>query len=81
MSATRGLDPQGSPQVPVGVFPAGGCVRARGMPAILLLVLLLAPLVAGCASGGARSDGIPSVDAPFTLTALDVGQATFLFHC
>jgi competence protein ComEC len=44
------------------------------MPALLLLVVLLVPLLAGCAPGSARSDGIPSADAPFTLTALDVGQ-------
>lgn len=44
------------------------------MPALLLLVVLLAPLLAGCVPGGARSGGVPSADAPFTLTALDVGQ-------
>jgi competence protein ComEC len=44
------------------------------MPALLLLVLLLVPLLAGCVPGGARSDGVPTADAPFTLTALDVGQ-------
>lgn len=43
------------------------------MPALLLVVLLV-PLLAGCMPGGARSDGVPSADAPFTLTALDVGQ-------
>jgi competence protein ComEC len=41
---------------------------------ILLLVVLLVPLLAGCLPGGARSDGVPSADAPFTLTAMDVGQ-------
>ena len=44
------------------------------MPAILLLVVLLVPLLAGCVPSGARSDGAPTADAPFTLTALDVGQ-------
>jgi competence protein ComEC len=44
------------------------------MPALLLLVLLLVSLLAGCVPGSARSDGVPSADAPFTLTALDVGQ-------
>jgi competence protein ComEC len=44
------------------------------MPVILLLVVLLAPLVAGCVPAVARSDGVPTADAPFTLTALDVGQ-------
>lgn len=44
------------------------------MPAILLLVVLLVSLLAGCVPGGARSDGVPTADAPFTLTALDVGQ-------
>lgn len=44
------------------------------MPALLLLVVLLAPLLAGCVPGGARSVGVPTADAPFTLTALDVGQ-------
>ena len=51
------------------------------MPALQLLVALLVPLLAGCVPGGARNDGVPSADAPFTLTALDVGQATFLFRC
>jgi hypothetical protein len=50
------------------------------MPALLLLVLLLIPLLAGCVPGGARSDGVPTADAPFTLTALDVGQPTFRFR-
>jgi hypothetical protein len=48
---------------------------------ILLLVILLVPLLAGCVPGGARSDGIPSPDAPFILTALDVGQSTCPFRC
>jgi hypothetical protein len=50
------------------------------MPALLLLVLLLAPLFAGCVPGSGRSVGFPSADAPFTLTALDVGQSTCLFR-
>jgi len=50
------------------------------MPAIPLLVILLTPLLAGCVPAGARSDGIPTADAPFTLTALDVGQSTCLFR-
>jgi competence protein ComEC len=41
---------------------------------ILLLVVLLVPLLAGCVPGGVRSGGAPTADAPFTLTALDVGQ-------
>ena len=48
---------------------------------ILLLVVLLVPLLAGCMPGGARSGGVPTADAPFTLTALDVGQSTFPFRC
>ena len=51
------------------------------MPALLLLVVLLVPLLAGCGLGGGRSDGVPSADAPFTLTALDVGQSTFRSRC
>jgi hypothetical protein len=50
------------------------------MPAILLLAVLLVPLLAGCMQSGARSDGVPTADAPFTLTALDVGQPTFRFR-
>lgn len=50
------------------------------MSAFLTLVLL-APLLAGCGPGGARSDGASTADAPFTLTALDVGQVTALFRC
>jgi competence protein ComEC len=45
---------------------------------ILLLAILLVPLLAGCVPGGTRSDGVPSADAPFTLTALDVGQGDAL---
>lgn len=43
------------------------------MPA-LLLVLVLLPT--GCVPGAGRgaSDGAPTADAPFTLTALDVDQ-------
>ncbi len=48
------------------------------MPALLLLVVLLVPLLAGCVPGGARSDGVPTADAPFTLVALDVGQGDAL---
>jgi hypothetical protein len=55
-------------------------VQASGMPALLLLALI-APLLAGCVPGGVRSDGVPTVDAPFTLVALDVGQAMFRFRC
>jgi len=44
------------------------------MPALLLVLVLL---LAGCVPAGSRSDGVPTVDAPFTLTALDVGQPTF----
>jgi competence protein ComEC len=44
------------------------------MPALLLLVVLLSSLLVGCVPGGARSDGVRTPDAPFTLTALDVGQ-------
>ena len=49
------------------------------MPALLLVVLLV-PLLAGCVPSGARSGGVPTADAPFTLTALDVGQSTFPFR-
>jgi hypothetical protein len=51
------------------------------MPALVLLVVLLASLLAGCGLGSARTDGIPTADAPFTLTALDVGHPTFLIRC
>jgi len=37
-------------------------------------VLILVLLLAGCVPGRAAPDGAPTVDAPFTLTALDVGQ-------
>jgi hypothetical protein len=50
------------------------------MAPILLLIILLAPLLFGCVPGSARSDGIPSAYAPFTLTALDVGQSMFRFR-
>jgi hypothetical protein len=49
------------------------------MPALLLLALLV-PLLAGCVPGGARSDGVPTADAPFTLVALDVGQPIIRFR-
>jgi hypothetical protein len=45
----------------------------------LVLVLLLVGCAPG-AAGGAR-DGVPTAEAPFTLTVLDVGQPTFLFRC
>jgi hypothetical protein len=48
------------------------------MPALLLVLVLL---LAGCVPGGSRSDGIPTTDAPFSLTALDVGHTTFSFRC
>jgi competence protein ComEC len=48
------------------------------MPAFLLLAILLTQLLAGCMPGSARSDGVPTADAPFTLTALDVGQGDAL---
>jgi len=43
------------------------------MPAVLLLFVLL---LAGCVPGAGRAaaGGAPTADAPFTLTALDVGQ-------
>lgn len=41
------------------------------MPALLFALILL---LAGCVPGRAGSGGVPTVDAPFTLTALDVGQ-------
>jgi len=43
-------------------------------------LLILALLLTGCVPGAGRdaSDGIPSADAPFTLTALDVGQGDAL---
>jgi hypothetical protein len=49
------------------------------MPALLLILVLL---LAGCVPGAGRaaSDGVPMADAPFTLTALDVGQPTFSFR-
>jgi len=49
------------------------------MPAMLLLFVLL---LAGCVPGAGRAaaGGAPTADAPFTLTALDVGQPTFLFR-
>jgi hypothetical protein len=55
------------------------CGRVRGVPALLLVLVLL---LAGWAPGAGRGahDGAPTADAPFTLTALDVGQPTFLFR-
>lgn len=49
-------------------------MHARRMPAFLLLVVFLATLLAGCGPGGTRGDGVRTAEAPFTLTALDVGQ-------
>jgi competence protein ComEC len=43
-----------------------------------VLLLVLALLLAGCVPGRAASDGVPTPDAPFTLTALDVGQGDAL---
>jgi hypothetical protein len=43
------------------------------MPAFLTVLVLL---LAGCIPGPALG-GFPTADAPFTLTALDVGQPTF----
>ena len=48
------------------------------MPAFLLLVVLLVPLLAGSVPGSTARDGVPTADAPFTLTALDVGQGESL---
>ena len=48
------------------------------MPAMLLVLVLL---LAGCVPGRAAPDGAPTADAPFTLTALDVGQLTCLARC
>jgi hypothetical protein len=42
------------------------------MPALLVALVLL---LAGCVPGRMRSEGIPSLDAPFTLTAFDAGQS------
>jgi competence protein ComEC len=42
------------------------------------LLLVLVVLLAGCVPAGSRSDGVPQADAPFTLTALDVGQGDAL---
>jgi hypothetical protein len=49
------------------------------MPALRLVLSLL---LAGCVPGAGRAapDGVPTADAPFTLTALDVGQPTLLFR-
>ena len=46
---------------------------------VLLIVLVL--ILAGCAPGDSGSDGIPSVDEPFTLTAFDVGHPMFPIRC
>jgi competence protein ComEC len=45
------------------------------MPALLLVLVLL---LAGCVPGRAAPVGAPTADAPFTLTALDVGQGDAL---
>jgi hypothetical protein len=47
------------------------------MPALLILVLLLA----GCARGRVASDGVPMADAPFTLTAFAVGHPIVRIRC
>jgi len=49
------------------------------MPALLVVLALL---LAGCVPGAGRgtSDGVPTADAPFTLTVLDVGQPIFQFR-
>ena len=47
------------------------------MPALLLVPVLL---LAGCVPGQAAPDGVPTADAPFTLTPLVVGQSTCLFR-
>ena len=54
-------------------------MQALGMPALLLVLVLL---LAGCVPGAGRgtSGGAPTADAPFTLTAFDVGQPTFPFR-
>jgi competence protein ComEC len=41
---------------------------------MVAIAVVLVLLLAGCVPGGVRSDGVPTADAPFTLTALDVGQ-------
>ena len=53
-------------------------MHALGMPALLLVLVLL---LVGCIPERAPHDGIPTADAPFTLTALDVGHPTFRFRC
>jgi hypothetical protein len=58
-----------------------GDVTGMGEATILLLVVLLVPLLAGCVPSGARSDGVPSAGAPFTQAALDVWRSTFPFRC
>jgi hypothetical protein len=49
------------------------------MPALLIVLVVL---LTGCGPGAGRggSDGIPTADAPFTLTALGVGQGVFRFR-
>jgi uncharacterized protein YceK len=47
------------------------------MPALPLLIVLL---LAGCVPVRARSDGVPTSDAPFTLTALDLNQTAVLIR-
>jgi hypothetical protein len=44
------------------------------MPTLLLAAVLL---LVGCAPLRPAVGGLPTADAPFTLTALDVGQPTF----
>jgi hypothetical protein len=65
----------------LNAFPTGAVRGGEDMTALLLVLVVLVPLFAGCVPGGARSDGIPSADAPFTLTALDVGHPIFQVRC
>ena len=48
------------------------------MPTLWIVLVLL---LAGCVPGGSHSDGISTTDAPFTLTAFDVGHPIFRFRC
>jgi hypothetical protein len=47
------------------------------MPARLLVLVLL---LVGCVPGRAATGGVPTTDAPFMLTALDVGHPTCSFR-
>lgn len=55
-------------------------LHAGPMPSITLVLVLLRAGY-GPGAGRAASDGVPAADAPFTLTALDVGHPTFPFRC